>query len=73
MYWYRLHKNGGKIYVYVICIYLRRSPDNAVGIATGCGLDIRGPRIFFLNSVQTGSGANPASNPIGTEGKAAGT
>jgi hypothetical protein len=61
------------------------SRDSEVGIVTGYGLDDRGvavrvllgPRIFF-HVVQTGSGAHPASYPMGTwgsfpGGKAAGT
>jgi hypothetical protein len=50
------------------------SRDGAVGIATGYGLDDRGvgvrvpigSRIFSKRSVQTGSGAHPASYPMGT-------
>jgi hypothetical protein len=50
------------------------SPE--VGIATGYGLDGRGvgfrvpvrTRFFFFHVVQTGSGAHPASYPIGTGG-----
>jgi hypothetical protein len=44
------------------------------GIATGYGLDGwgwipgRGKRFYLLYSVQTGSGAHPASYPRGTEG-----
>jgi hypothetical protein len=60
-------------------------PDSAVGIATGYGLDDRGVGVrvpvgqeFSLHHVlQTGSGARPASYPMGTGdsfpgGKAAG-
>jgi hypothetical protein len=46
-----------------------------VGIATGYGLDDRGVGVpspgrvkNFLHSVQTGSGAHPASYPVGTGG-----
>jgi hypothetical protein len=59
--------------------------DNAVGIATGYGLDDRGvgvrvpvgSRISLLHVVQTGSEVHPTSYPMGTggsfpRGKAAG-
>jgi hypothetical protein len=51
------------------------SQDSAVGIATGYGLDGRGVRVSHI--VHTGSGAHPASYPMGTggsflSGKAAG-
>jgi hypothetical protein len=63
-----------------------RSRDSSVGIALGYGLDERGSRVRFPaearnfslhHSVQNGSGAHPASYPMGTrgsfpEGKAAG-
>jgi hypothetical protein len=60
------------------------SRDSVVGIATGYWLDNRGGQSSspgrvknFLHVVQTGSGANPASYPMGTggsfpRGKAAG-
>jgi hypothetical protein len=57
--------------------YLCRNRDRAVGIATGYGLNDRGFEVsvpvgsrFFslLLSVQTGSGAHPASYPMGTGG-----
>jgi hypothetical protein len=38
------------------------SPDSSVGIAVGYGLDGRG------DVVETGSGAHPASYPMGTGG-----
>jgi hypothetical protein len=43
--------------------------DSAVGIATDYGLDDRGSipgRDKILHIVQTGSGARPASYPVGT-------
>jgi hypothetical protein len=46
------------------------SRDNSVDTAMGYGLDgrgsipERGKRFFLLHSVQTGSGANPASYPM---------
>jgi hypothetical protein len=65
---------------------LDKSHDSSVGIALGCGLHDRGSRVpfpagagnFFLHHrVQNGSGAHPASYPMGTRdsfpgGKAAG-
>jgi hypothetical protein len=48
--------------------------DSSVGIATGCGLDVRHSflgrtrNFSILHSFQTGSGAHPASYPMGTEG-----
>jgi hypothetical protein len=55
-----------------------RSRDSSVGIATGYrpdGLDSIpgiGKSFFPLHSIQTGSGAHPVSNPIGTGGCFAG-
>jgi hypothetical protein len=63
-----------------------RSRDSSVGIALGYGLDDRGSRVRFPaeagnfslhHRVQNGSGAHPASYPMGTRssftgGKAAG-
>jgi hypothetical protein len=63
-----------------------KSRDSSVGIALGYGLEDRGSRFRFLagagnfsfhHRVQNGSGAHPASYPMGTrgsfpEGKAAG-
>jgi hypothetical protein len=65
------------VYIY-ICIYIyimdSGSRDSAVGIATGYGLDGRevgvrvpvGARFAPLHVVPTGSGAHPASYPMGT-------
>jgi hypothetical protein len=63
-----------------------KSQHSAVGWATGYGLDDKGSEfesrwkqdLSFLHVVQTGSGAHPASYPMGTGGffpggKAAGT
>jgi hypothetical protein len=61
--------------------------DSSVSIALGYGLDDQGPRVrfpaevgnfSFHHHVQNGSGAHPASYPVGTKGsfpggKAAGT
>jgi hypothetical protein len=53
------------------------SRDSSVGIALDCGLVDRDSRFRFLagagnfplhHSVQNGSGAHPASYPIGTRG-----
>jgi hypothetical protein len=52
--------------------------DSSVGIATGYGPDGRGSisgrgkRFSLLHCVQTGSGAYPASYPMGTWGKPVG-
>jgi hypothetical protein len=55
----------------------RQSRDSSVGIALGYGLDDRGSRVrlpagaanFSLHHrVQIGSGAHPASYPMGTRG-----
>jgi hypothetical protein len=54
-----------------------KSSDNSVGIALGYGLDNRGSRARFPagagnfslhHRVQNGSGAYPASYPMGTGG-----
>jgi hypothetical protein len=54
-----------------------RSSDNSVGIALGYGLDDRCSRVGFpagagdfslQHRVQNGSGAHPASYPMGTGG-----
>jgi hypothetical protein len=54
-----------------------KSPDSSVGIALGYGLNDRGSRVrypagagnFCLHHrVQNGSGAHPASYPMGTRG-----
>jgi hypothetical protein len=48
------------------------SRDSSVGVATEYGLDGRdlmsgkGKRFSLLNSVQTGSGAHAAADPMGT-------
>jgi hypothetical protein len=58
-------------------IYVQESHDSSVGIALGYGLDDQGSRFrfpagtgnFFLHHrVQNGSGAHPASYPMGTRG-----
>jgi hypothetical protein len=58
--------------------YLRsKSHDSSVGIALGYGLDDRGFRIQFQaragnfslrHHIHNGSGAHPASHPMGTRG-----
>jgi hypothetical protein len=54
-----------------------KSRDSSVGIALGYGLDDRGSRVRFPvgagnfslhHRVQNGSGAQPASCPMGTRG-----
>jgi hypothetical protein len=54
-----------------------RSHDSSVGIVLGYGLDDQGSRVRFLagagnfslhHHVQNGSGAHPASYPMGTRG-----
>jgi hypothetical protein len=54
-----------------------KSRDSSVAIALGYGLDNRGSRVRFLagavnfslhHRVQNGSGAHPASYPMGTRG-----
>jgi hypothetical protein len=56
---------------------INKSRDNSVGIALGYGLDDRGSRVRFPagvgnfslhHRVQNGSGAHPASYPMGTRG-----
>jgi hypothetical protein len=75
------------IYIYIyIYIFIYQSRDSSVSIALGYGLDDRGSRVRFPagagnfslhHRVQSGSGAHPASYPMGTGdsfsgGKAAG-
>jgi hypothetical protein len=48
-----------------------RSREGSVGIATGCTARVRFPAVqdlSLLHSVQTESGANPASYPVGSGG-----
>jgi hypothetical protein len=62
------------------CHATRTAWDNAVGVATGYGMDgqgvgvrvPRGKNFLFLHVVQTGPGNHPASYPMGTGGRAAG-
>jgi hypothetical protein len=58
-------------------ISIAKSRDSSVGIALGYGLDDRGSRVGFPagagnfsihHRVQNGSGAHPASYPMGTRG-----
>jgi hypothetical protein len=62
-------------FLFLRCFYWSR--DSSVGIALGYGLDDRGSRVRFSagagtfslhHRVQTGSGAHPASYPMGTRG-----
>jgi hypothetical protein len=59
------------------CYFLIKSRDSSVGIALGYGLDDRGSRVRFSagagnfslrHRFQNGSGAHPASYPMGTRG-----
>jgi hypothetical protein len=67
----------GNIRNVIIITSIRKSRDSSVGIALGYGLDDRGSRFRFLaeawnfslyHRVQNGSGAQPASYPMGTRG-----
>jgi hypothetical protein len=60
---------------------VKKSRDSSVGIALGYGLDCRGCRVRFPaevgnfslhHRVQNGSGAHPASYPMGTMGSFSG-
>jgi hypothetical protein len=62
---------------YVYVIQKSKSPDGSVGIALGYGLDDRGSKVRFPagagnfslhHRLQNGSGAHPASYPMGTRG-----
>jgi hypothetical protein len=51
--------------------YEYKSRNSSVGIALGYGLDDRGSGVRFPaihHRVQNGSGAHPASYPVGTRG-----
>jgi hypothetical protein len=61
----------------LIILIIYKSRDSSVGIALGCGLDDRGSMVRFSEGagnfslhhrVQDGSGAHPASYPVGTGG-----
>jgi hypothetical protein len=71
------------VYVSILLLFLikYKSRDSSVGIALGYGLDGRGSRVRFLagarnfsihHRVQNGSGAHPASYPMGTRGSFSG-
>jgi hypothetical protein len=60
-----------------VLVIWNKSRDSSVGIALRCGLDDRISRVRFLTGagnfsphyhVQNGSGAHPASYPMGTMG-----
>jgi hypothetical protein len=60
---------------------MKKSRDSSIGIALGYGLDDRDSRVRFPaeagnfshhHRVQNGSGAHPASYPMGTRGSFAG-
>jgi hypothetical protein len=48
--------------------HFKESLDSSVSIAIGYGLDGRGSAFYILHSVQTRSGAHPASYPVSTGG-----
>jgi hypothetical protein len=61
----------------ILYLFSLESRDSSVGIALGYGLDDRGSRARFPagdgnfslhHRVQNGSGAHPASYPMGTRG-----
>jgi hypothetical protein len=58
------------IIIIIIIIIIIRSQDSSVGIAMGWSAGVRFPvrarDFYLLYSVQTGSGAHPASYPMGT-------
>jgi hypothetical protein len=63
--------------IFILHKILFKSRDSSVGIALGYGWDDRGSRVQFLvgagnfslhHHVQNGSGAHPASYPMGTRG-----
>jgi hypothetical protein len=65
------------MHVIIEIIPITKSRESSVGIALGYGLDDRGSRVPFPagagnssihHRVQNGSGAHPASNPMGTRG-----
>jgi hypothetical protein len=72
-----LSVNRHKDYLFIVCMcQLKKSRDSSVGITLGYGLDDCGSRVrfptgagnFSLHRIQNGSGAHPASYPIGTRG-----
>jgi hypothetical protein len=65
------------VVVVVVVVVNIKNHDSSVGIALGYGLDDRGSRVRVLvgagnfslhHRVQNGSGAHPASYPMGTSG-----
>jgi hypothetical protein len=84
MVWY-FAKYRDNIYIYPMFKHphpvLSKNRDRSVGVALGYGLDDRGSRVQFPagdgnfslhRRVQNGSGAHPASYPMGTRGSFAG-
>jgi hypothetical protein len=73
---YRVHKGPPLVRIdYYNHVDDIKSHDSSVGIATGYGLNDRGSRVRFPTGagnfslhhrVQNGSGAHPASYPVGT-------
>jgi hypothetical protein len=82
----QLRKKANRFERFCFVLDKNKSRDSSVGIALGYGLDDWGSRVRFLagvgnfslhHRVQNGSGAHPASYPMGTGssfpgGKAAG-
>jgi hypothetical protein len=71
--WHSLWQEGN----FVVYFLVDMGRDSSVGIALGYGLDNRGSRVRFPagagdfslhHRVQNGSGAHPASHPMGTGG-----
>jgi hypothetical protein len=74
---YKVTGNGEKLTIKSFIICILRSRDSSVDIALGYELDDRGSRVRFPSGagnfslhhrVQNGSGAHPASYPMGTRG-----
>jgi hypothetical protein len=66
-----------EFFILSVFLFCPKSRDSSVGIALGYGLDDRGSRVRFPTGagnsslhhrVQNGSGAHPASYPMGTRG-----
>jgi hypothetical protein len=68
--------DGRIILKFINLTKIGKSRDSLVGIALGYGLDDQGSTILFpagagkflFTTVQNGSGAHPASYPMGTRG-----
>jgi hypothetical protein len=63
-----VHHNIGVIVIYLVYV---KSRDSSVSIVTDCTARVRYPAVqdfSLLHGVQTGSGAHPASYPMGIWG-----